>query len=85
MVRVYKIKNFDIYSNHDGGFIVYNRNKPFSQGHTHINNYNTAKYIAKIASYKSMPKKNISNYLKESLIRISNDKDYIKKIKNMRK
>lgn len=81
MVRVYRVKNFDIYSNRQDGFIVYNRNKPFNTGHTHINNYHTAKYIANLACHKSIPHKKISKYLKESLIRISTDKSYIKKIR----
>lgn len=84
MVRVYKIKNFDIYSNKNGAFIVYNTNKSFEQGHTHINNYNTAKYIANLAVHQSLPKKNISKYLIQSLIRISSDKNYIKKLNMMR-
>lgn len=84
MVRVYKIKNFDIYSNKNGAFIVYNTNKPFEKGHTHINNYHTAKYIANLAVHQSLPKKNISKYLIQSLIRISSDKNYIKKLNMMR-
>ncbi len=84
MVRVYKIKNFDIYSNKNGAFIVYNTNKSFEQGHTHINNYHTAKYIANLAVHHSLPKKNISKYLIQSLIRISSDKNYIKKLNMMR-
>jgi hypothetical protein len=84
MVRVYKIKNFDIYSNKNGAFIVYNTNKSFEKGHTHINNYHTAKYIANLAVHQSLPKKNISKYLIQSLIRISSDKNYIKKLNMMR-
>ena len=54
--------------------------KEFSQGHTHINNFNTAKFIMDLALHKTLPKRRISNYLLDSLIRISIDIDYINKI-----
>lgn len=82
MVRVSKIKHFNIYSNKKGGYIIHNTRKPFEIGHTHLNNYNTAKYITHLALYKKIPKNNhLSIYLIDSLIRISDDVKYINKMK----
>lgn len=58
--------------------------KEFSQGHTHINNFNTAKFIMDLALHKTLPKRRISNYLLDSLIRISIDNDYINKIEALK-
>ena len=34
MIRIYRLKYFNIYSNKKGGFIVHNINKEFQNGHT---------------------------------------------------
>ncbi len=73
---IYTKKQFKIYRIAPNGFIVHNTSKVFKVGHTHINNYNTAKYIINLACNKSIPKKRLSNYLLESLIRISTDEKY---------
>ena len=83
MIRVYRLKYFNIYSNKKGGFIVHNINKEFQEGHTHINNYNTAKYIIIVALHKSLPNTK-SIYIIDSLIRISNDINYINTLKNLK-
>ena len=85
MVQIFKKNNFVIYST--GGkhseFIVHNKRKEFANGHTHINNFNTAKYIIYMSSKKIIPKKKISNYLLESIIRVSDNKAYIKRLTNI--
>jgi hypothetical protein len=83
MVRVYKCKNFNIYSNLHNGFIIHNTKKPFDEGHTHINNFDTAKFLIKLSIHKSVPD-HLSNYLLESLIRINKDRKYIQKLKNIK-
>ena len=80
MVRVYKKKYFNLYSNQEG-YIIHNTHKDFQKGHTHINNYNTAKFLINLALYKTVPDKNMSKYLYQSLIRISSDQSYINKIR----
>ena len=65
------------------GYIVYNTSKMFEEGHTHISNINTAKYIINLSLYKKVPK-HLSDYLLKSLIRISKDPIYVKKIEEMR-
>lgn len=79
MVLVFKQRYFNLYSNHDKGFIIHNTHKPFKDGHTHLNNYDTARYLIKLAYHHTVPKK-LSIYLIDSLIRISTDNDYIKKL-----
>lgn len=78
MNKILSVKNFNIYSDGKDHFIVHNMRKPFNQGHTHINNFNTAKYIIYLAMYKKKPKGNhLSIYLIDSIIRLSVDEDYI--------
>lgn len=83
MVRIYKKKYFNLYSN-TKEYIIHNTHKEFENGHTHIKNYNTAKFLINLALYKTVPNKKMSNYLYESLIRISSDKTYIEKIKRLK-
>ena len=86
MVRVCKMRNFNIYSNFHGGYIVHNTREDFAIGHTHINSYKTAKYVAYLALYKKMPKNHhLSSYLIQSVIRISDDTKYICKMQQMLK
>ena len=87
MVQIYKRKNYVIYSNHekDSAYIVYNTRKEFSEGHTHINNYNTAKYIIGMSLNNLIPKKKLGDYVLQSIIRISTNKDYINKLEKLKK
>lgn len=85
MVRINKVKYINIYSNSDGAYVIHNTRKPFKYGHTHINNYHTAMYIAKLVAFKKIPKNNhLSNYLFESIIRLSDDNNYTNQIKIIR-
>ena len=84
MVRVGKVKYIYIYSNGDNRFVVHNTRKEFQKGHTHVNSFKTAEYLALLAVHKSVPKKHrLPNYLRDSLIRISEDEKYIEKVKTL--
>lgn len=86
MVRIGKIGHMNIYSERNGVYIVHNTKKEFSKGHTHINNYNTAMYIAFLANYEKIPKKrHLSHYLIESIVRLSTNRKYIDQIKKLYK
>ena len=61
------------------GFIIVNRRKKFHEGHTHIKNFNTAKYLVDLAIHFSMPY-NLSPYLLTSLTRITESESYKQKI-----
>lgn len=84
MVRVGKVKFVDIYAEDQRSksssetFVVYNTKKPFKTGHTHIRNYSTAEYIAKLIAYHKLPKNCNNHYILESLIRLETDPDHIK-------
>lgn len=65
------------------GFVVYNTKKPFKKGHTHLNNFNAAVSAVKLAEHRELPR-NRSKYFIDSLVRISQDKEYIEKLKELR-
>lgn len=79
MVLLYKKREFRIYGNNDE-YIIHNSKKEFSEGHTHINNYKTAKWLIDLAIHKSIPNRK-KRYFLESLIRISTDNTYKKLLK----
>lgn len=81
---VYSKRQYRIYKECDG-YIVHNLHKNFNNGHTHINNYNIAKYILNMAIHRSIPHKRIGNYLIDSLIRLSTDRSYIMKLKDLKR
>jgi predicted nucleic acid binding AN1-type Zn finger protein len=80
MVCLYKKKNFKIYGE-NGAYIIHNTHKVFSEGHTHINNYHTAKWLIDLAIHRTIPNRK-SNYFLDSLIRISTDANYIEQLKS---
>ena len=61
------------------GFIVVNRRKRFTDGHTHIKTFKTAKYLVDLVIHNSMPY-NLSPYLLTSLTRITENESYKQKI-----
>lgn len=83
MVRVAKIRFVEIYAGNDDVYVVYNTKKPFKDGHTHIRNFNTANYLAKLVAYNQYPKSCKSAYLLESLIRLETDRKKIQKLHQM--
>lgn len=78
---VYTNRHFNIYRVRNG-YIIHNTHKKFKIGHTHIKNYNTAKYLINLSIYKSIPH-NLGPRLIDSLIRINNDETYIRKLKEL--
>ena len=63
---IYSKKHFNLYKVGRNSFIIHNINKEFKYGHTHINNYNTAKWIINLAFHKTMPKR-ANKYILNSL------------------
>lgn len=82
MVRVHKMGYFNIYSDKKGHYIVHNTRKEFKDGHTHIDNYKTAKFICSTVLNKRIPEAKIGKYLIISLVRVSDSKTYKRKLKN---
>jgi uncharacterized protein YfaT (DUF1175 family) len=61
------------------GWIVYNRDKEFKQGHTHIRNKKSAIDLVNFALKESIPRR-CSNYYLISLSRISSNTKYVEKV-----
>lgn len=64
------------------GFIVYNTKKPFKDGHTHLQKFNSCITAIKLSERKQMPKSK-SKYFINSLIRINLDEEYIDQLKEL--
>jgi hypothetical protein len=77
-VQIYQDPEFKIYKAGDG-YIVHNRHKNFREGHTHVKKYDTCILMIKLVEKKLIPKSRSKHFI-ESLIRISNDRKYIRKI-----
>lgn len=83
LVLIYKKRNFNIYDSGKDQYIIHNTNHEFSSHHTHVRNFKTCKFIIDLAIHKTIPK-HLSNYLIISLIRLSDDCDYIEKLNKMK-
>lgn len=75
---IFKKKNYVIIKVRNG-FIVYNLDKPFEEGHTHLTSFGSAKYLINLCIAHSMPN-HLDKYRLQSLIRISDDPAYQAKI-----
>lgn len=83
MVTLYKKGNYKIYGYKDA-YVIHNTNKCFDNGHTHINTFKTAKWIIDLAIHKKIPNRKLEYFI-ASLIRISDDEEYIKLLKQQAK
>lgn len=83
--KVYEKEEFIILKVHSGkkiGYIAYNTNKEWENGHTHLDSFDMAKTI--ISNVMKHKKPKTSNmYLIKSHIRLSNDPEYIKFIEEL--
>lgn len=85
---IYKVKHFCVYEvGHE--YIVHNLNKVWKDktdlskyGHTHIRNKKTAIWICDLAAHRSIPRTDCL-YFYQSLIRLSDNDDYTRKLKQM--
>lgn len=68
-----------LYSKKEDKYIVYNQNKEFEHGHTHVRTLKQAQYICDCVKKHKVPNK-VNKYFIISLIRISTDKKYIEKL-----
>ncbi len=62
------------------GFIIINRKKGFKTGHTHIKNFDTAKYLIDLVIHQSIPH-HLPPYLLISLAKISDNEVYGEKVR----
>lgn len=83
--KIYEYKEFVILKvKHDKkiGFIVYNTNKEWENGHTHLNSRTISEIVIKNVAQKRKPKTN-NLYVLRSHARVSNDEKYIKFIEEL--
>jgi hypothetical protein len=64
------------------GYVVYNTNKEFKDGHTHLRNFKSCVDLIRFTVDKKIPRR-CSNYYLRSLIRISDDEEYRKKVEEL--
>lgn len=81
MNQVYSKKSYNIYRVADG-YIVHNTAKEFKNGHTHLNGFDSAKYLIDLALHKSIPH-HLDRYRLISLTRITDDEVYAAKINSL--
>lgn len=81
MTQIYAKENF-IIIRADAEFIVINKDKPFKEGHTHIRNFKTAKYLIDMVIHQRIPY-HLPIYLLISLQRLSADDTYVKRIQGL--
>lgn len=81
MNQIYSKKHFNIYRV-STGYIVHNTIKDFADGHTHLNGFESAKYIIDLALHKSIPH-HLDRYRLVSLTRITEDAEYAEKINEL--
>lgn len=79
--KIYEKKEYIIIKSKTG-YIVYNTNKKFEEGHTHLKSYNAAKTAIDLVIKRRIPR-SYSVYFLTSLKRISNDINYIKSINKL--
>lgn len=72
--QIYSRNEYTVYRA-GSSFVVLNRRKFFSEGHTHLNSFSSAKYIIDLAIRGRIPN-HLSPYLLTSLYRISEDEVY---------
>ena len=78
---IYNKGEFVIFSVHNG-YIVYNTEKDFKEGHTHLRNFKSAKSAIYFVGNKRAPHKTSIYYL-TSLVRIANDVHYKSKVQDL--
>ncbi|RDY24641.1 hypothetical protein CHF27_000115 [Romboutsia maritimum] len=79
--KIYEKKEFMIFQVKEG-YIVYNTKKSFQEGHTHLKHFEAAKTAIDLVMNKKVPKSTDGYYL-TSLIRLSDDNNYITKINEL--
>lgn len=90
MRMIYSKGGYNIYRSRykKCGYIIHNSRKEFKNGHTHIESFRVAKEIVDSVIEEKIPN-HFSIYFLISLIRISDDEEYIerinKRIKSKRK
>lgn len=79
--KIYEKKEFIVFPIKKG-YVAYNLNKDFKEGHTHLKHFDAAKTAIDLVLNKKIPKSTNFYYLK-SLIRLAQDEEYIEEIEEL--
>lgn len=79
--QVYQEKNFIVIRT-KSSYVVINRNKDFEVGHTHLRSLSACKKVIHCARLRIV-NGDMNRYMLTSVIRISEDGDYIRKIEDL--
>lgn len=77
---VYQKKHFVIYRLDSRSYIIHNTRKSIDEGSTSIKKLKIAKDVLNWAYYQTVPERTLSPYILRGLIRLSDSKEYSKKI-----
>ncbi|WML33032.1 hypothetical protein [Clostridium sp. OS1-26] len=77
-IQIYNDSNFKVYK-FGNEYILHNIYKEFSEGHTHVQKYDTCMVMIKLIERKQLPKSRSKHFI-ESLIRVSSDRRYARKV-----
>lgn len=80
MNQVWQKGNYKIYHS-DDGYILHNASMD-GFAHSHLKSFKMAVLIADLAEHKRIPH-HLSRYLLISLIRVSNDSEYVRKVQDL--
>ena len=83
-IIIYRRGDYIIIKTKKKSYIVINKKKSFKQGHTHTKDFKYSKSLIDLAIRKKLPRKANKKVI-TSLIRISDDKIYIKNLEEYRK
>lgn len=82
MNKIYEYKGFNIYNLGNNQYIVHNTNITDVFAHSHIRNYNTAKFVIKLTVSKTI-RGDIPTYLMGSIIRLTSDERFKEEYQNV--
>lgn len=80
--KCYQKNQYIIFKVSDG-LVVYNTEKRFKDGHTHLKSFRVAKTIIELSIKRKFPSSH-DPYFIDSLIRISDNQEYIFKLKEIK-
>lgn len=72
----------EVQSGSKKGYILFNLSKEFREGHSHLNNFSSAKYIIFLAKKQKLPH-DLDLYRLKSLYRILEDGNFREKVKEL--
>lgn len=80
---VYQQEEYVVFRGNDSDYIVYNTNKPFKRGHSHLKSKRRAKEVINNSIRKSFPL-HWSNYFIHTMIRLTTDSNYKERLEKLR-